>query len=655
MGELAENNFPYEPLDAIRLLRLSREKDGKISGKLAHFSLSSSECPHFTTLSYVWGEKRCQNSITLNGHRFKILDALYPILEIICDDSHLSKDWWWIDSISINQAHDPSATAERSLQVQLMDRIYKQSRKTVGWLGEGRDGETAMDFLQVLLKHRDRLHSQREQKEKVLGKELEDRSKWAAVERLLQRPWWTRVWTLQEYIVARKFIFYCGKKTMDRDDIKVATYAIFLCRRIDSTLIGKRAFDSAFTRRRLYMWYKNGTPMSLVALIAYVSDCKATDPRDRIYSLLGLAADRKLADSPNYNYDVKKVYSELVRTFLETNKSLDIICFAHVFNGHAIKPALQPPLPSWVPDWRVEETGVITVMASQTAGRHIGNFRPTREIGVLATAYAASGASQSSMKAEISEDLRVLTCEGILLDHVDGIGGLKLIHSQRDGTEEDIHEEYQCVNSTSAINCSAEPAIVGKDLFYTNKSSKLLENISRCLVLDRKDRYLSHPTPYGHFHADFQAFCKAAIEEPNVVDAKFYHWFQINKSLLIQGQSLEQICQTATPLANQEHVDYLKISGEDSFQWRLREVTEWMARRLITTNEGYIGMAPCRAQKGDQICVLLGCSIPMILRKREGDSLYEVIGECYLQGFMNGEVMKEWERGSFKVEKFQLA
>jgi hypothetical protein len=75
----------------------------------------------------------------------------------------------------------------------------------------------------------------------------------------------------------------------------------------------------------------------------------------------------------------------------------------------------------------------------------------------------------------------------------------------------------------------------------------------------------------------------------------------------------------------------------------------------MTTNRGLIGMAPCRVEKGDQICVLLGCSIPMILRKRTGREFYEVIGECYLHGYMNGEIMKEVEGGETKVEKLQLS
>ena len=84
-----------------------------------------------------------------------------------------------------------------------------------------------------------------------------------------------------------------------------------------------------------------------------------------------------------------------------------------------------------------------------------------------------------------------------------------------------------------------------------------------------------------------------------------------------------------------------------------------MARRLVITNDGYIGMTPYRAKKGDLICVLLGCSIPVVLRKRENERLegfigdsYEFIGECYLHGFMNGEAQN---CGKFETKDFRLS
>ena len=59
-------------------------------------------------------------------------------------------------------------------------------------------------------------------------------------------------------------------------------------------------------------------------------------------------------------------------------------------------------------------------------------------------------------------------------------------------------------------------------------------------------------------------------------------------------------------------------------------------------------MAACRARKGDIICVLFGCSIPVLLREQE-EGTYQFIRECYLDGFMNGEVLDK-ARGLREVE-----
>jgi hypothetical protein len=65
-------------------------------------------------------------------------------------------------------------------------------------------------------------------------------------------------------------------------------------------------------------------------------------------------------------------------------------------------------------------------------------------------------------------------------------------------------------------------------------------------------------------------------------------------------------------------------------------------------------MVPCRARKGDQVWVLLGCSIPLVLRPWEHKDEFQVIGECYLHGYMNGEVQEEIRSGKVKVEDIHL-
>ncbi len=59
-------------------------------------------------------------------------------------------------------------------------------------------------------------------------------------------------------------------------------------------------------------------------------------------------------------------------------------------------------------------------------------------------------------------------------------------------------------------------------------------------------------------------------------------------------------------------------------------------RRTFATSEGYLGLAPENIQSGDIICVSLGGATPFIIQK-EDQECYQLIGEAYVFGIMDGE------------------
>jgi hypothetical protein len=664
MDDKCDGGFPYCPVtssDMVRLLQVSRGKDASITGKLENFSLDAPPTSGYTTLSYVWGERRYHPSkIILDGHSFPVLESIYPVLEAICDNPKLANEnsWWWIDSICINQGNDGGAMSERSSQISMMGRIYKQSERTVVWLGEGtKENEDAMEFLDVLAKSIIKL------KQKFEVPELQDLAKWKSLEALLLRPWWTRVWTLQEFVVAHKLIFYYGPKSIERNRFRTAIRSLGYCRAANASPIKPEAFHPAWNRRRLVQWYEAGkgssNGMGLIALMAYMGDCQAADDRDRIYSLLGLAKDRELASRLNYESSVENMYVKLVQSFVETYKSLDIICFAHLFNRRAVKSASHSALPSWVPDWRVHvEPFVVPLMASQSAQAHIGNFRPVINPAIRErsdTLYAA--AAKSPPEIAFSDDFQVLTCKAILIDHIDGLGGTSV-----------THRGY--VQSTSPINIPVKMEVKSEPVYSIQRDLdqifNLMDDVTRSLVLDREDRYLSHPAPLGRFRKEFRDLCTAAIDEPKRVHPWFRNWFELNKSLYVRGYTLETLmealCETDAKVLVPPKMTNLMGASETSFVSRLQDTKggSRMARVLVTTDDGYVGMASHRTRKGDLICVLLGCNIPVVLRKRKEDKQseelveesYEFVGECYLHGFMNGEALS---CGKFKTEDLRLS
>jgi hypothetical protein len=63
-------------------------------------------------------------------------------------------------------------------------------------------------------------------------------------------------------------------------------------------------------------------------------------------------------------------------------------------------------------------------------------------------------------------------------------------------------------------------------------------------------------------------------------------------------------------------------------------------KRFAILDSGHIGIVPQHAAVGDELVVLLGCTMPLVLR-RVGESNHALIGESYVHGVMDGEAMGE--------------
>ena len=86
-------------------------------------------------------------------------------------------------------------------------------------------------------------------------------------------------------------------------------------------------------------------------------------------------------------------------------------------------------------------------------------------------------------------------------------------------------------------------------------------------------------------------------------------------------------------------IDTTRDTAFDDSRERLgyfgRVATAIRGRSFFTTDDGYVGLAPIASKPGDEICVLLGCQSPLVLRPC-GDGSHKVVGECYIDGFMEG-------------------
>ncbi|KAH8783138.1 heterokaryon incompatibility protein-domain-containing protein [Diaporthe sp. PMI_573] len=630
----------YEELQSssaqIRLIRLRRDDtnwSGQVSGELTTFSLDDPCCPPFTTVSYTWGDGKeyGDKPIQLSGYDTFVLKNVLALLRMLCstssDEFNLAEDWFWIDSICINQDN----LGERSSQVKLMGQIYRQAKATIVWLCEASDDtNTAIELLLHLANRRHELRRNYKKRGKLMPADLSDHPGWKPLESLLELPWWRRVWTLQEFLLAKDLTFYCGAQCISRRLFRKGLHALELCGPLEC-YIKTPAWTTAWNRRRLIQWYEhdqNRHKMSLVSLMAFCGDYETTDPKDRIWAVHGLAReeDRQMIGRPTYCYDERTLYTGLVQAFLYQYKSLDIICFAQLFQSP------EEDWPSWVPDWRLPcPPYVVPLMVSQSANDALANFRPInrspkaikKRMGM--SAYRAS--ADESPVVDLGDMFNHLTCRGIVIDSIDGLGG---IPAQDDRL-------VRGTASTSPVNTTTANA---------DHKEELCNKLVRSLVLNRHDKYLESRAPvpqYGRELRQLVEFVDSGGEPGDLRPAWFLGWWKLNNDLSIRGFSVQEICQTRSASLHAPTAGEPVPKHSKSFFSRIRGVMAGKTRRLMVTKEGFLGVAPRRAQKEDIVCVLYGCSVPVVLRKcdtsDESANLCEFVGECYMDGMMDGEAL----------------
>lgn len=71
---------------------------------------------------------------------------------------------------------------------------------------------------------------------------------------------------------------------------------------------------------------------------------------------------------------------------------------------------------------------------------------------------------------------------------------------------------------------------------------------------------------------------------------------------------------------------------------------------MFVTSTGFLGLAPYGAREGDVVFVVRGIDVPLVLRADGDDKAsYELIGDCYVQGVMEGEALEMRELVALEV------
>lgn len=304
---------------------------------------------NYEALSYTWGDLNAKTTLFLDGRPVQVTENL------ACSLRHLRMPHegrlLWIDALCINQADGP----EVNTYVQRMWAIYEGSKNVVVFLGESLQGS---DEALQLLTELSGLSVEANERHNQINQLLGDNHKslhWTALERLMQRPWWSRAWIIQEYAVAPRVTFVCGSATLDGENFSHAMehlmdyrYSANIPHHWQDAVrkVALTAINHLLSIRKQYQSSTQAKP-SILEILYRSRGSQASDPKDKVYSLFRLIAeDPRL--QPNYSRSVEDLYKDVVRAIIDNTGTLEIL--SHHNSGN---PQSHRSMPSWCPDWTV--------------------------------------------------------------------------------------------------------------------------------------------------------------------------------------------------------------------------------------------------------------------------------------------------------------
>jgi hypothetical protein len=277
--------------------------------------------------------------------------------------------------------HQSADNEEKGIQVNMMRDIYMRAANVIFWLGqEEQYDKSAVRLMEIFVenhKYSSDLESLRAKSLDELGLPSYDLG-WAGWASLLSRPWFGRIWIVQEFLNATQSIFMSGALRIQKNLLVRCAYATGVCAAIGE-IVASFSGDVHNSRDLILRPLALGIDKRCRA-IAGVEDVRivdlwtrsqllgATDPRDRVFALLSTQTTVSM-DIVDYNKDVSTVYREIASIALtisvpQTDWYTTSSCNLRPnpwgkgpqrvsrFLACRTRTPHSSSLPSWVPDWR---------------------------------------------------------------------------------------------------------------------------------------------------------------------------------------------------------------------------------------------------------------------------------------------------------------
>ncbi|KAI7165311.1 hypothetical protein KC349_g47 [Hortaea werneckii] len=607
----------HDPLgrDQFRILNLhpGRQSD-PLHGTLKVVSFAKK--PVYTALSYVWGKDEYSEGLILDGVRKPTKPSLQAALcGLRSPDTVIAV---WADGICINQADK----AEKGQQVALMGEIYSNAREVLVWLGEAGPGDD-LAFMTIvhlvdMCPHPpvtwDRILQFRQQAEyfrEALEKDFHAANSWRpaskhadqegflptiqdalmALAAVFTRPWFYRLWVLQEAALARKCQVVCGeyavKLTSLARAVQFCMALTFHCATAD--LISQDSFTQLYHANLMissiiFRWRKNEddrpTFQFYEALMFTCENMDCQNPRDRVFALRAMPFLRDEASlAPDYKLPLFELWKRLAISIV--TRPSDTVSPAFLLALPAVQSSRRwAQLPSWVP--------------------------------VLSNAWEKPWNIHTSRKynSYVNESVEPTL--------------------------------YGCQRTTDMpLKCDWRPGELYTDLEQGNTE----------LAADLISWYLwtaqfitQAQQSQAQFSSDPQAFAEFLLHGQHV--GVMYNTFQaLNESW---EPTLLELLARAGVDTDSDWASKISLLRMRSHLAPFILESDWFSktldatRILAITSDSRAAWVPNGARFGDFICLFQGAPFPFVIRRTylHGISSFSVVGDAYVHGIMRGSAKR---------------
>jgi hypothetical protein len=629
------------PNPCIRLLKLAPGMDSTDQNKLQSplqcslfwTPLHSPAKVPFKALSYTWGTGGFTSTLCINGRGFKITASLDQALRHLQHPSeHVTL---WVDQICINQQDHE----EKSEQVALMGDIYQAAEETLVWLGPMESnsnlfmhawrnvGEEAEAFGMMNYYTTNEFPTLSRIMNNVNPNDPETikfnaichratlRFTLEFLEAMIEwhkRPWFTRIWVVQEFSLTNKATFVCGHQRISAEQALLASNVFGCCARnmvervddknkpalLNALHILRNDPAQAFLairqqRKQFVAGLKPGNTLGQVLRNLHVDNhLQATEPCDFIWGIQGLVEDAK-QPTPDYKIkdQIELIYTGTAKAIIE-KEGLDILALSQF-------PKVFKNLPSWVPDW--------------TATPSHSFARPLEK---CANKFSASRDSMPTLLS--TTDDRILGLTGFYVDQIERLGDKWPIEVT--GAECTPYKERWLVLLAEVEHLCLHSVMKNNDIYPS--SARRAEAKWRIPIGD-----IQYTEVFNPDRAD-----------PSYVEA--YRDCMFELYFLQHSMSME-----SDDFRRQRRAFDESRARNRGGRYRV-SMQAFDSKRPFLSKLGYVGMGPLDVQPEDHVVVFKGAKIPYIIRRSQNGT-YLLVGECYCDGIMDGEILERRHEENF--------